>query len=252
MKVVTGQQPVYLPWLGLIHKASLADVFVFMDDVRFTTGKWDNRNRIKTAQGGKAWLTVPLDLKNSASAMHKDILIFREGKDWQESHWLTLKRSYGGTHHFREYAPFFEWLYLERRWERLADLNLAILKQAFLWFGLKCEIVVASEEPFAGRNAELVLEHGTRFGAEVVIADAEGREFMDARTFEEQGVALVFQNYIHLVYSQRFGEFMPYLSFVDLLFQHGQAGRAICLRGNLTREDLPGTGRGSQPHQGRP
>ncbi len=75
MKIVSGHQPVYLPWLGLIHKAALSDVFVFMDDVQYLEQDWNNRNRIKTPQGKPIWLTVPVDLKNSPSRIIKDIRI---------------------------------------------------------------------------------------------------------------------------------------------------------------------------------
>ncbi|HNQ50905.1 MAG TPA: WbqC family protein, partial [Candidatus Omnitrophota bacterium] len=75
MVIVSGHQPVYLPWLGLIHKASLCDVFVFMDDVQYLTQDWNNRNMIKSPQGKAIWLTVPVDLKHSASDRLQDILI---------------------------------------------------------------------------------------------------------------------------------------------------------------------------------
>ena len=65
MKIISGHQPVYLPWLGLIHKAFLADVFVFMDDVQYLSQDWNNRNRIKNPQGKAIWLTVPVNIKGS-------------------------------------------------------------------------------------------------------------------------------------------------------------------------------------------
>jgi hypothetical protein len=42
IRIVTGHQPVYLPWLGLFHKISLADVFVLMDDVQYLVRDWNN------------------------------------------------------------------------------------------------------------------------------------------------------------------------------------------------------------------
>lgn len=239
MKIVSGHQPVYLPWLGLIHKASLADVFVFMDDVQYLSGDWNNRNQIKTAQGGKAWLTVPVDLKGSESLLLKDILIRHDpAKDWQESHWRSLKLAYGKAPFFGEYAPFFEDFYLGRRWERLSDLNLALLRQVFAWFGIRAELIIASGQGFKGRKSDLVLEHGTRFGAEVVLTGTHGKGYIDVEAFREKGLRVVFQEYAHPVYPQRFGDFVSHLAFVDLLFQHGPESRGICLGGNITREDL--------------
>lgn len=61
MTIISGHQPVCLPWLGLLHKALLADRFVFMDDVQYLRQDWNNRNKIRTP-GGWQWLTVPVAL----------------------------------------------------------------------------------------------------------------------------------------------------------------------------------------------
>ena len=50
-RVLAAHQPNYLPWLGLFHKLSLADVWVIADDVQYTTHGFVNRNKIRTATG---------------------------------------------------------------------------------------------------------------------------------------------------------------------------------------------------------
>ena len=46
--ILTAHQPVYLPWLGLFHKISLSDTYVFFDEVQYLPKDWMNRNYIKT------------------------------------------------------------------------------------------------------------------------------------------------------------------------------------------------------------
>ena len=58
MKVAI-HQPQYLPWLGYLAKWAAADVFVFLDTVQYEKNGWQNRNRIRTADGAH-WLTVPV------------------------------------------------------------------------------------------------------------------------------------------------------------------------------------------------
>ncbi|MFA6316412.1 MAG: WbqC family protein [Elusimicrobiota bacterium] len=242
MKVVSGHQPVYLPWLGLLHKASLADVFIQMDDVQYLEKDWNNRNKIKTSQGKEQWLTVPVDLKSSASNLLKDIRIFQEpgpvARRWQARHWTALQSCYGKAPFFAQYRPFFEDLYLGRTWESLAELNLAILKQAFAWFNVSAEIVLASTQGFTGKKSDLVLEHAVRFKADVVVTGALGKDYIREDDFRAKGVRVRFQDYKHPTYEQRFGGFLPRLSFVDLLFQHGPASPEIAFAENWTREDL--------------
>jgi hypothetical protein len=56
---VAVHQPQYLPWLGYLAKWAAADVFVFLDTVQYEKNGWQNRNRIRTADGAH-WLTVPV------------------------------------------------------------------------------------------------------------------------------------------------------------------------------------------------
>jgi len=242
MKVVSGHQPVYLPWLGLIHKAKLSDVFIYMDDVQYLSEDWNNRNRIKTAQGQPLWLTVPVDLKNSVTKTLKDILIATENvpekKQWQNKHFLSLQSSYARAPFYKEYLPFFQWLYLEQKWEKLSDLNLAILKQIFDWFKISTELIIASEMNFQGIKSDLVLEHGLKFAADIVLTGMHGKDYIQVDQFREKGIRVIFQEYKHPTYEQRFGPFVSHLSFVDLLFQYGPEAEEICLSGNLTRNEL--------------
>ena len=56
--IVAVHQPQYLPWLGYFDKMAKADIFCYLDNVQYKKNEWQNRNRIKTAQGWQ-WLTVP-------------------------------------------------------------------------------------------------------------------------------------------------------------------------------------------------
>jgi len=57
--ILTAHQPVYLPWLGLFHKISLSDKFVYFNEVQYLPKDWMNRNKIKT-KTGPIWLSVPV------------------------------------------------------------------------------------------------------------------------------------------------------------------------------------------------
>lgn len=242
MKIVSGHQPVYLPWLGLVHKASLCDVFVYMDDVQYLVGDWNNRNRIKVSSNKMIWLTVPISLKFSQSRRLCDIVIADEGRKssrtWQARHWKAIQCAYGKAPFFKTYAPFFEWLYVEQKWTKLSELNLVLLKQIFNWFGITPKIVIGSEQNFNGKKSNLVLNHGIRFGANVIVTGTLGKNYINVHDFQREGIQVVFQEYCCPTYRQRFSNFFQYLSCIDLLFSEGPASKDICLRGNVTKEDL--------------
>jgi hypothetical protein len=241
-RIISGHQPAYLPWLGFIHKAMLADVFIYMDDVQYLERDWQNRNQIKVSSDATTWLTIPVDLKGSASRRIADILIkkeqCREEDKWNFRHWRTLQASYGRAPYFSHYREFFESLLLGTQWERLVDINLAILKKIFEWFEIDTELVIGSEQNFSQKKSELILEHARTFNADMVVTGTHGRDYIDTTSFLEKNIKIVFQEYVHPQYPQRFGTFLPNLSFVDLLFNCGPQSREIVLSGNLSRADL--------------
>ena len=56
---VTIHQPQFLPWLGYLDKIDQSDLFIALDSVQFKKNEWQNRNRIRTADGCQ-WITVPV------------------------------------------------------------------------------------------------------------------------------------------------------------------------------------------------
>ena len=83
-KILSGHQPTYLPWLGLFHKALIADIWVFEDFVQYQPKDWYNRNYIKTPNG-RMFLTVPVDLRKGSLKPIKEIKIDTTQK-WQQEH----------------------------------------------------------------------------------------------------------------------------------------------------------------------
>ena len=47
MKIVSAHQPAFLPWLGLVHKLMVSDVFIFMDIAKFRKRAFMHRNYIE-------------------------------------------------------------------------------------------------------------------------------------------------------------------------------------------------------------
>ena len=65
------------------------------------------------------------------------------------------------------------------------------------------------------------------FDAEVLVAGVMGKTYLDVEKFEEANCKLVFQDFKHPVYNQHHGEFLPYMSIVDLLFNEGEASKSL-------------------------
>ncbi len=229
--VLTAHQPVYLPWLGLFHKIAATDTFVSFDGVQYLPKDWNNRNRIKTANGPQ-WLTVPVLKKRHREKPIREIEI-NNALPWRRKHWTALSLAYGRAPFWDDYAPVLADVY-EREWRLLTELDEHLLRIFLDLLGIRIQFLRASDFALSGRKSELVLDMCRTLGAEVYVFGALGRDYADVDAFEHAGVSVRFQDYRHPVYPQLHGDFVPYLSIVDLLFNCGPDSFEI-----LTRDQEP-------------
>ncbi len=233
--VLTAHQPVYLPWLGLLHKIACSDAFVYFDDVQYQDKDWNNRNKIK-AVNGPVWLTVPVFNKDHYALKLKDVLI-RNDMPWKRKHFKTIAIAYAKAPFAARYLPFFEDLYA-REWEKLSDLNEYVLKWLFNELGIRVRFSKLSDMALDNKKSELVLDMCRQVKADLYIFGALGKDYADIPAFERAGVRVEFQDYIHPTYSQQHGPFVANLSVIDLLLNHGPASLEILMSGNTTKERL--------------
>lgn len=233
--ILTAHQPVYLPWLGLFHKIALADMFISFNQVQYQPKDWNNRNQIKTNQG-PIWLSVPVLRKGYLEKSISDIEI-NNNEPWARKHWKSLQVAYAKAPYFKLYADFFADIY-SRRWESLVDLNETMLKGFLEILGINVPVHSAAEWNFVGAKSELVLDMCIQAGASDYIFGAQGRDYADVDAFTSAGVTAHFQDYSHPTYPQLHGEFMPYMSIVDLLFNCGDDSYSILMTGSISKTNL--------------
>ncbi len=227
MKVAI-HQPQYLPWLGHFAKLAAADCWIFLDTVQYEKNGWQNRNRIKTPRGAQ-WLTVPV--KARLGTLIRDVAI-DASQPWQRKHCAALSVNYARAPYFARYFGDLERL-LRRRWRLLADLNVEVTCFLAEALGLSRRMVRASELPAVsaeptGRLLDLCLA----VGADTYLAGQDGAGYMDLQRFEAGRVAVQAQEYQHPTYQQLDGDFLPFLSVVDLLLNHGESSPRILLEGD--------------------
>lgn len=228
-------QPGYLPWLGFFEQVYQSDVFVLYDDVQYDKNGWRNRNRIKTANGIQ-WLTVPVHVDFSERSLVCTVTIDNR-TPWRKKHSSSIRINYGKAPFFGHYWPLFEEAY-DRQWEMLADLDIYFIEKLLSCLGLSGrQIVRSSTLGIEGDRHNRLLNICRHFDAKVFYEGASGRNYLDEQRFLSEGIALRYQEYQHPVYRQLYGEFIPYLSIVDLLFNHGDESLAI-LTHNFKKREL--------------
>lgn len=218
-------QPGYLPWLGFFEQLNRSDIFVIYDDVQYDKNGWRNRNRIKTANGIQ-WLTIPVHFKFEEHLIIKDIKIDNK-VNWRKKHLLSLRTNYSKSPFFSKYIDIFEDAY-SRTWKNLIDINMHFILALSRCLGLSSKKIIRSSTlNITGDKTERLIKICKMFSADVFYEGSAGKNYIDESFFAREGITIEYQDYKHPVYRQLYGDFMPHLSVVDLLFNHGDESLSI-------------------------
>jgi len=217
MPVCVISQPRFFPGLHYLHRMLAADIFVIFDTVQFSPRHEENRAKLKGPRGAQ-WLTVPM------RQSHREQLVrdthIDNAQPWQRQVMATVSTLYSKAPCYKAYGPEIMHI-LEAPRETLLQLDEASWAPALRRLGVTCRFVRASELPVAGRGPGLLLDICTHLGCETYLSGAFGREYLDLAAFAARGVTVTFHEYTYPVYPQRFGDFVPWLSYLDLLFNAG-------------------------------
>lgn len=228
--VVGIHQPEHLPWLGFFHKMYLSDIFVLLDNVQYEKNYFQNRNRIRTSKGF-CWTTVPVLTKGRSSQLINEVRINALEREWPQKIWGTLEQNYRKAPFFGDYAPSLTKIYCDRKWDKLVDLNISIINQLAKWQGIKTPLVRASNMGVEGKSTDLLLRICQELKASVYLAGKSGRDYLDESKFTDKNIQVFYQNFVHPVYQQQYSPFMPQMSVIDLLMNHGKESLRIITEG---------------------
>lgn len=218
MTTIAILQPGYLPWLGFFDLLKRSDIFIYYDDVQYDKHGWRNRNRIRTPNGVQ-WLTVPVLHKSLGKPEIRDIQINNQGP-WARKHIGSIEWSYSNAPFFTQYSPEIRNL-LGIRWDKIVDLAIESSNLISKWLGIKREIYRSSALDIKGGKSERLVKFCKHFGADRYLTGDSAKNYLDVQLFAENDIEIEWQQYRHPTYQQQNGEFIPYLSALDLVLNVG-------------------------------
>lgn len=224
--IVSINQPGYLPWLGYFARIAASDMHIVLDHVQFEKNSFINRNKIRTREGS-AWLTVPVATKGHFGDLPIDGVEIVAANAWAPKHYQTLLHAYRKTAYFGAHEAFFSEMYA-RPWARLRELNEHATSYLLDALNIRTPLVRSSTLGARSQKSELVLELCREAGATTYLSGPFGRDYLDEAAFQRAGISVRYDDYVHPAYPQAFqGDFIPFMSIVDLLFNAGPASRDI-------------------------
>ncbi len=221
-------QPEFMPWLGFFHKMALADLYVVFDHVQFKKRYFENRNRIVSPRGEVSYIVTPVKSKGKYTQSICDVEIDNT-QYWQNK---ILKK----VEHFYCTAPYFEHYYenfrstLLRPYDRLIELNMALINFFRMQLNIHTPMVYSSSMNVTTyTGSDLILQICLQQKADVYLCGASGRDYLKLENFTKNGVDIRWLDYKSPVYPQLCQGFVPNLSTVDLLFNHGERSLKILM-----------------------
>ena len=228
--IVSIHQPNFLPWIGFFSKVLQSDVFVLLDNVQYTKNSFINRNRIKTPQGVK-WLTVPVRTKARFGQLIKEVEI-NKNVDWRQQHLKTLEMCYKRSKFFGLIFKNITDIYYKCSWSNLAVFNIELLNWLFSLLEINTKIILASQLNVKGKGTDLLINIVKAVNGDTYLSGFGGVNYQNEELFKINGIKLRYYEFSHPIYPQLWGDFVPNLSIIDLLFNCGPSFSRDILMGN--------------------
>jgi hypothetical protein len=229
--VVAINQPCYLPWRGHFALMKAADLFVFYDDVQFTSNtsrSFAARVQLKTAQG-RRWLTVPVHKSGRFGQRIDEVTIADDGR-WPARHVAAVREALRAAPFAGAVEPVLAAL-ASGAWSHLAELTIATTRLMAELLGVQPKVLRSSALGVPGAGSARVLAVCQSLGATRYVTGHGALDYLDHEAFEGAGIQVEYMDYDLSSYPQRHGAFEPYVTALDLLANTGpEAGAHVRVR----------------------
>jgi hypothetical protein len=207
-------QPYFMPYIGYYQLIAAVDEFVIYDNIKYTKKGWINRNRF--LQNGKDTL-FSLPLRQDSDSL--DVRERELAASFDRQRLLNqLKGAYQRAPHFEKIFPLIE------RIVRFPEPNLFLflynsIVQTCTYLGITTKLVVSSEVDIDHQlqAQSKVLALCQALGATTYVNAIGGLELYSKQSFLEHGIELKFLQSKPFDYQQFGGQFVPWLSIMDMM-----------------------------------
>jgi hypothetical protein len=217
---VAALQPTYWARAHVWNRVLSADVFVWLDGVKFSrsAAKWEDRTVVESGDGRPVVLRLPL--RGSRNALWAEAGLNR---GWRR-HEKTIRQCYSRRPHFSAIEPLLAEVYgpdattIEQVCWRTFEQVAGILRP-------RCRVVRSSSLGLASRKGDLVLDLVLATGGSVYLTGAPGAAYLPRERFAASGVSLEVQDWA----APRTDDGLANPSILHLLACHGPLGTLAAL-----------------------
>jgi hypothetical protein len=221
LRVACLHQPNFLPWSKLIAKVMASDVWIVYDTAQYTKTEFHSRQRVNS-KNGPVWLSAPVMKAGRPRFQSLAEVELCADHDWRSAHLRLLREHYRVTPYWSDVFALLEPAYASEN-RMLVDFNLMLTEAVLRYLGSTTRVVRASALPHAGDRTDRLIQLNQAVDADVHLTSTYGSDevVIDWERVARAGISVQEQRFIHPVYAQPHGPFVPGLSVIDLLCNCG-------------------------------
>lgn len=222
-KKIVILQPMFFPWIGHFEQIQLADTYVHFDDVQLPQGR-SLVSRVKTkTPNGAIWMSIPITRRGKM--LIKNIVV-DDSTNWRDKHIMMLSRNYAKSPYVDDMLTIVRSVY-KLDTNLLSNLNSFAIEEIADYFGIECKFLRSSELSVGKQGSKKLLALLASLGGSVYITGHGALNYLDHELFERKNIRVEYMNYNCTQYPQRYGEFDPHISILDLIANCGQDGKKL-------------------------
>lgn len=221
MKKIAILQSNYLPWKGVFDMINQVDVFVFLEDAQYTKNDWRNRNKIMTYKGEPCWISVPIKntIHHTQFKIHEAMI--GTNSAWQRKHHASFTLNYSKARFFKEYKYIIDNIYLNKKWDKLSDLNIYCIKEISAILGIKTAFVNSCDLGCSGIKDDKLINICKSLGADSYLSGLAAKAYIVPDKFKNNNITLEYIKYEYPEYPQLGNKFEHGVTILDLVFNCG-------------------------------
>lgn len=208
-------QPYFMPYIGYFQLMKAVDKYVVYDDVNYIKGGWVSRNNI-LMNGEKKMFTIRLQ-GASPNKLFNQIEVADDFRKFMK----TLQTYYAKAPYFVPASGLIERIisYPEKK---LSLFIMSSFQEILDYLNIKTELILSSVLPkdCSLKGKDKVIQICKLLKSDNYINAIGGQELYDKKDFEQQSINLFFLEPELKPYPQLSADFVPYLSFIDVLMNN--------------------------------
>lgn len=217
--------------MNYLQRIQISDVFVILDNVQHQRRAFEHRNKIKAPNGKGAWCSIPLK-KNSSRPVISELMISDIG--WIDKHKALIDSYYKKAKYYDR--DILNYIYSNINSTNFVDSIYSMTINLCETLDIEYNFAKASELDLTSKNDKMLYDITKVLEGNEYISGPNGRDYINKILFND--VKLTYHEFDFPKYSQLYGEFIPWMSIIDQIFNIGIKETKKCIHQKPILKDI--------------